>query len=115
MNTAKNGKGKKSMKTSRILTLLAVLLLAFCLAAPAASADAAVVRVSNAQELLAAIAPDTVIELEPGPAAREHLAALRELLGGRRGRRARSGQPDPPRPRGRRDRGRAPRGRRAAL
>lgn len=54
------------MKTSRILTLLAVLLLAFCLAAPAASADAAVVRVSSAQELLAAIAPDTVIELEPG-------------------------------------------------
>ena len=54
------------MKTSRIVTLFLALLLALCLSAPAAAADAAPVSVSNAQELLAAIAPGAVIELQPG-------------------------------------------------
>ena len=55
------------MKTSRFIALLLALLLAAGLAAPAAAAeDAGVVSVSDAQGLLAAIAPGAVIELEPG-------------------------------------------------
>lgn len=68
------------MKSSRILSLLLILLLAACLTAPGAAAEDGPVLVSDARGLLEAIAPDTTILLAPG--RYDLSAAIEEIRGG---------------------------------